>query len=232
MPWWSKTNIKVGESGRRAGAPWARVPFGSAPTSTAREMSRRFFSVYIMLAAGLGSSLAGCGSGASPASQPASTPPPTSATFAISSSAFSAGQPIPRAYTCDGGDRSPPLRWTDPPAGTRTLALIMDDPDAPGGTWVHWVLYNLPPTTRSLAESIPPEANGPDGSLQGRSSFNRTGYGGPCPPAGSTHHYYFRLYALDTDLGLPAEQTTAAQLQAAIDKHVLAYAELVGTYSK
>jgi Raf kinase inhibitor-like YbhB/YbcL family protein len=193
-------------------------------------MSRRFFSIYIPLAAALSVALAGCGSGASPT--PAAGPLPTSATFTISSSAFSGGRPIPRAYTCDGGDRSPPLQWSDPPAGSRSLALIVDDPDAPGGTWVHWVLYNLPPTTRSLAEAIPPEANGPDGSRQGRSSFNRSGYGGPCPPGGSAHRYFFRLYALDSNVDLPAEQTTAAQLQAAMDKHVLAYAELMGTYSR
>jgi Raf kinase inhibitor-like YbhB/YbcL family protein len=195
-------------------------------------MARRFFRVHALLLAGLAASLGGCSTGTSPSTGPApSSPPPTMTTFTITSPEFASGKPVPRPYTCDGGDRSPPLRWSEPPTGTRSLTLIVDDPDAPGGTWVHWVLYNLPVTTRSLPEAVAVDANGPDGSRQGRNSFGRLGYGGPCPPAGSTHHYFFRLYALDIDANVPAE-ATAGQLQSAMDKHILAYAELVGTYTK
>jgi Raf kinase inhibitor-like YbhB/YbcL family protein len=185
-----------------------------------------------LLVACLVTGLSGCGAGATPTAGPASSSPlPTNSNFTITSPEFASGKPVPRKYTCDGGDSSPPLRWGEPPAGTRSLALIVDDPDAPGGTWVHWVLYNLPVTTRSLPEAVAQDPNGPDGSRQGRNSFGRSGYGGPCPPGGSTHHYFFRLYALDTEANPPAE-ATADQLQSAMDKHILAYAELVGTYSK
>ncbi|RIH89443.1 YbhB/YbcL family Raf kinase inhibitor-like protein [Calidithermus roseus] len=139
--------------------------------------------------------------------------------FALSSSAFAQGKPIPAKYTCDGLDISPPLAWSDAPRGTQSFALIMDDPDAPAGTWVHWVLFNLPAQTHQLAEKAVQ-------GVQGRNSWGRLGYGGPCPPSG-THRYFFRLYALDTLLQLPAG-ATKEQVLRAMQGHVLAQAELMG----
>jgi Raf kinase inhibitor-like YbhB/YbcL family protein len=150
--------------------------------------------------------------------------------FVLSSTAFSGGEPIPVAHSCRGADASPPLAWTEPPADTRSFALIVDDPDAPAGTWVHWVIFNIPPGTRGLRESAPAEATLFDGSLQGKNSSGGLGYQGPCPPAG-THRYFFRLYALDAVLGLGSGVSKAAVLQA-MDGHVLGQAELMGTFSK
>ena len=147
-------------------------------------------------------------------------------TFELTSSAFSGGQQIPAKYTCDGEDISPPLQWSEPPAGTQSLALIMDDPDAPVGTWDHWLLFNLPASSRSLPE----QAGMPAGSAAGKNSWGRTGYGGPCPPRG-THRYFFKLYALDTTLALPAG-TNKSQLLQAMAGHILAQTELMGTYSR
>ena len=150
--------------------------------------------------------------------------------FALTSTAFNEGQAIPSVYTCEGKDISPPLAWTAPPAGTKSLALISDDPDAPMGTWVHWVLYNLPPSVRRFPEAFPTDGELPDGTLQGRTDFGRTGYGGPCPPSG-THRYFFKLYALDTMLSF-ARGVTAKDLKAAMRGHVLAEARLMGTYRR
>ncbi len=147
-------------------------------------------------------------------------------TFTITSSAFGHSAAIPVKYTCDGADVSPPLQWSDPPAGTLSLALIVDDPDAPVGTWDHWILFNLPADTRAL----PAQATPPGGSLDGKNSWGRTGYGGPCPPSG-THRYFFKLYALDTMLDLPAGANKAALLEA-MEGHILAQAEMMGTYSR
>jgi Raf kinase inhibitor-like YbhB/YbcL family protein len=152
----------------------------------------------------------------------------------ISSSAFSQGGEIPSVYTCQGKDVSPPLAWSDVPAGTRTLVLIVDDPDAPDPkapkmTWVHWVLYNLLPDTRGLLEAVAPAAL-PSGTKDGLNDWQKTGYGGPCPPIGR-HRYFFKLYALDAvlpDLGTP---TKAALLQA-MEGHILDQAVLMGTYEK
>jgi len=148
----------------------------------------------------------------------------------LSSPAFDAGQAIPLTYSCRGRDISPALEWSDPPAGTQSFALIMDDPDAPVGTWDHWVLYNIPASTRRLAEAIPPEASLSDGSLHGKNSWGRLGYGGPCPPSG-THRYFFRLYALDTTLPL-ASGASKKQVLEAMKGHILGQAELMGTFSK
>ncbi len=150
-------------------------------------------------------------------------------TFSFSSPAFGHGQPIPAVYTCKGRDISPPLTWSDLPQGTKSLALIMDDPDAPIGTWVHWVIYNIPSTRTGLEEAIPSEERLADGSLQGKNSWRRIGYGGPCPPSG-THRYYFRLYALDSMLSL-APGATKEQLLQAMQGHILAEAEWMGTFS-
>ncbi len=148
----------------------------------------------------------------------------------VTSSAFQPGGTIPSLYTCDDKNISPPLSWTDPPEGTKSFALISDDPDAPMGTWVHWVLYNLPASARKLAEALPADAQLPDGTRQGTTDFGRTGYGGPCPPSG-THRYFFRLSALDSVLALEPGATTR-ELEAAMPGHILAQAELMGTYKR
>jgi len=148
----------------------------------------------------------------------------------LTSSAFQEGGSIPSLYTCDGKDISPPLRWSGTPAGTKSLALIVDDPDAPAGTWVHWVLWNLPVADGELAEGItagPPLASG---ALQGKNDFGQIGYGGPCPPYG-THRYFFNLYALDSTLPLKAG-ATKSKLEAAMKGHVLAQATCMGVYRR
>lgn len=151
--------------------------------------------------------------------------------FQISSPAFQSGEKIPVKYTCDGPDVSPPLQWTPPPEGTKSLVLISDDPDAPAGTWVHWVLYGLSPETTSLPENVPKQKEVLGGARQGVNDFGRIGYGGPCPPRGAPHRYFFKLYAVDipTDLepGL-----TKRQILDAIKGHVLAETQLMGTYQR
>jgi Raf kinase inhibitor-like YbhB/YbcL family protein len=149
----------------------------------------------------------------------------------LKSSAFQPGSEISRAYTCDGRDVSPPLRWDDPPAGSRAYALICDDPDAPMGTWVHWVIYNIPAAARELSEGFPPREKSPDGTLQGQNDFGRIGYGGPCPPRGKPHRYFFRLYVLDAAPALGPGATKKALLKA-MEGHILAQAELMGTYKR
>lgn len=148
----------------------------------------------------------------------------------LSSSAFVEGGLIPKTYTCDGVDISPPLSWSDVPAGAKSLALICDDPDAPVGTWVHWVAFNLPPTVTGLPEGLRAEKQLPAGGVQGTNSWKRVGYGGPCPPSG-VHRYFFKLYALDTTLSL-GNQATAKELLAAMKGHVLAEAETMGRYKR
>jgi hypothetical protein len=150
--------------------------------------------------------------------------------FTLTSTAFSEGEMIPKKYTCDDADISPPLAWAGAPEGTRSFALISDDPDAPGGTWVHWVMYNLPPATLELPEHLPASDTLSSGARQGISDFDRFGYGGPCPPSG-THRYFFKLYALDTALKLQG-RVTKADLEKAMDGHVLAETQLMGKYSR
>ena len=153
----------------------------------------------------------------------------------LSSAAFKPHQPIPRKHTCEGDDVSPPLAWTGLPAGTAALALIMDDPDAPPGTWVHWVIYDLPGTLKGLAEGVPKDETLESGARQGRAwgveEFSKIGYGGPCPPPGKPHRYVFKLYALDRKLGLAAG-ATKPELLKAMKGRVLAQAELIGTYKR
>ena len=148
----------------------------------------------------------------------------------LRSSAFAQGQPIPAKYTCDGRNISPPLEWDAGPIGTASYALIMDDPDAPGGTWVHWVAWNI--TSTSLPEEASDQVtSAPLGTLRhGTNSWDRIGYGGPCPPSG-THRYFFRVYALNVELALGPETTKAAIL-VAIEGHTLARGELMGTYTR
>ncbi len=148
----------------------------------------------------------------------------------IISSAFQEGDMIPLKYTCDGQDISPPLEWSDIPAGTRTYVLISDDPDAPSGTWVHWVVYNIPAGVTKLDENVKQEKEFPNGMRQGSNDWPKIGYGGPCPPSG-THRYYFKLYALDTVLDIKPG-ATKAQVMAAMKGHILAEAKLMGKYSR
>ena len=155
-------------------------------------------------------------------------------TLSLQSASFSQNGEIPAKFTCEGQDVSPALSWSGVPAGTKSLALIVDDPDAPDPkapkmTWVHWVLYDIPAAAKGLPEAVAPSAL-PTGTREGTNDWKRTGYGGPCPPIGR-HRYFHKLYALDTvlgDLGTP----TKAALEKAMEGHVLAKIELVGTYQK
>ena len=149
----------------------------------------------------------------------------------LSSPAFLDGQPIPRKYTCEGADVSPPLTWSVPPAGTRGLALISDDPDAPAGTWVHWVIYDLPGVSKGVPEGIPSSATLGDGARQGKNSWGNTGYGGPSPPPGAPHRYFFRLYALRTPLNAPAG-LEAKEVEALARPKSIELAEFMGTYGR
>jgi len=148
----------------------------------------------------------------------------------LKSSAFATGGMIPTKYTCDGPDVSPPLSWSDVPAAAKSLALIADDPDAPMGTWVHWVAWNIPPNARGLEEGVPKKDSLPNGMKQGTTDFRSVGYGGPCPPSG-THRYFFKLYALDTSLNLPPS-TTKKDLEKALQGHLLQQVELIGKYAR
>ncbi len=149
----------------------------------------------------------------------------------LTSPAFAEGDSIPTQYTADGKDVSPPLRWGEVPKTARSLALICDDPDAPRGVWVHWVLYNLPADARELPEGLPADKTLPSGARQGTNDFGSIGYGGPSPPRGKPHRYFFKLYALDTPLDLAAG-ATKADLVAAMKGHVLAEGELMGRYGR
>lgn len=148
----------------------------------------------------------------------------------ISSSAFQEGEAIPPRYSCDGDGVSPPLTWSGVPEGAKSLALICDDPDAPMGTFVHWVLYNIPPATQSLPEHVPPQPGVKGVGEQGVNGARKHGYIGPCPPGG-THRYYFHLYALDTSLELSGE-VTAKKAQQAMHGHILAEGQLMGRYTR
>lgn len=150
--------------------------------------------------------------------------------FELKSSAFVSGSMIPSVYTCEGKNISPPLAWSGAPVGTKSFVLICDDPDAPLSTWVHWVYYNIPATITSFPEDVDKTERPALGGIQGKNSFRDFGYGGPCPPQG-THRYIFKLYALDGMLALPSGAKKEDVLKA-MDKHVLAYAELVGRYKK
>jgi len=189
----------------------------------------------ITLAFGL-ALLAGCGSkteSSKPTSQP-TTPgePIAQKTFALRSETFRNGETIPadfRHTDVGGKNQSPPLEWTDPPSGTRAFALVCVDPDAPGGEFVHWVLYNLPGELRKLERNLGRDATLANGALQGKNDFDEIGYDGPAPPPGKPHRYIFRLFALDRKLDLPPK-ATREQLEKAMQGHILAQAELIGVY--
>lgn len=148
----------------------------------------------------------------------------------ITSSAFEEGGLIPAKYTCDGADISPPLRWDAVPEGTKSIALISDDPDAPMGTWVHWVLFNMSAETKELAENVPADKILPSGARQGTTDFGRVGYGGPCPPSG-THRYFFKIYALDAELDLAAG-ARKPDLVKAMEGHIIGQGQLIGKYKR
>lgn len=149
----------------------------------------------------------------------------------ITSRAFDDGEPIPRVHTCDAEDRSPPLQWRDAPSGTSGFALVVDDPDAPAGTWVHWVVYRIPAGWTELPEGTDASDLSGEGILEGENDFGDVGYGGPCPPPGRPHRYVFTLYALDAHPDLEPG-ASKAELLAAIEGHVLERARLVGTYRR
>ena len=147
----------------------------------------------------------------------------------VTSTAFTEGEAIPRQYTCDGVNISPPLEWTPTP-GAKTLAIVCDDPDAPAGTWTHWLVYNLPGATMGLVENMPAQEKVGGGGMQGSNGFGKIGYGGPCPPKG-THRYFFKVYALDSELPLKPG-ATKDQLMKAMEGHVIAQGQLAGLYSR
>jgi Raf kinase inhibitor-like YbhB/YbcL family protein len=151
--------------------------------------------------------------------------------FTISSTAFQNGSDIPKKFTCEGADVSPPLSWTGAPRGTQTFALIADDPDAPAGTWTHWVIYDLPANVTELQENVSKVDKLPNDARQGRNDFRKLGYGGPCPPPGKPHRYFFKLYALDGKLNL-VPGASKQEVEQAIQGHVLARAEFMGKYSR
>jgi len=148
----------------------------------------------------------------------------------VTSTAFKEGGMIPKRYTCDGDDVSPDLSWSGVPEGTRTLALICDDPDAPMGTWVHWVLFDIPPDVTSLPEAVPPQKILSNGARHGKNDFRKFGYGGPCPPGG-THRYYFKLYALNSAINLEVGIAKSKLLEA-MKGHILAEGQLMGKYRR
>lgn len=195
-------------------------------------MGRRVFlrqSANLLRLTGVG--LVSCRTNSNPS--PTSMQLPTKSvgkTMKLESTAFTANEMIPFLYTCDGQDISPELHWNTPPTGTQSLALIVDDPDAPSGIFVHWVLYDIPPETRHLPQAVTASSTLPNGGTQGKNDFGNLGYGGPCPPS-DVHRYFFKLYALDRELGLTSG-ATKAQLEAAMDGHILASAELIGRYAR
>ncbi len=161
--------------------------------------------------------------------QPIATRKAATPQITVTSTAFKEGQPIPRQYTCQGINISPPLEWTPTPQ-SKTIAILGNDPDARDGEWTHWLVYNLPAATMGLIENMPSQTKVVGGGMQGKNDFGKIGYGGPCPPSG-THRYYFKVYALDTELTLkPA--ATKDELLKAMEGHILAQGQLMGTYSR
>ena len=151
--------------------------------------------------------------------------------FSISSTSFPNGGDIPKKFTCDGADVSPELSWTGPPAGTQSFALIADDPDAPSGTWTHWVLFDLAPDTNNLAESVSKIDELPGGERQGRNDFRKICYNGPCPPPGKPHRYFYKLYALDAKLDLKPG-SSKQEVEQAMEGRILGKAQWMGKYQR
>jgi len=172
----------------------------------------------------------GCAGRQQKIAQPASTPKEDKAEIKLASAAFKDGQQIPGPYSCDGVNISPPLEWSGVPKTATTVAITVDDPDAPSGTFVHWVLYNLPVENIGLVENVPASENLKAGGFQGKNDFGKFGYGGPCPPSG-THRYFFKIYALDGELPLKAG-ATKAELIKAMEGHLVLQGQLMGTYRR
>lgn len=191
-------------------------------------MQTRTFALTILLSL----ALPGCRTGPQPhpPQLSANQSPDQKSEIKVTSAAFKEGQPIPRAYTCAGVNVSPPLEWSGVPKAAKTIAIIVDDPDAPSGTWVHWVLYNVPADNIGFVENVPATETLKAGGFQGKNDFDKIGYGGPCPPSG-THRYFFKLYAVDAELPLKAA-ATKAELEKALEGHVVAQGQLIGTYSR
>jgi len=162
---------------------------------------------------------------------PASSITEQTMSFTLSSPSFTNGGTIEKKFTCDGADASPQLKWTEPPDGTKSFALLVDDPDAPVGNWNHWTMWNLPANLRTLPEGVSQAANLPDGSKQGLNDFRKPGYNGPCPPPGKPHRYYFKLFALDAKLELRTG-SGKKDAEAAMKGHILAQAEWMGKYGR
>jgi len=199
------------------------------------ERQRTCMLVFVVVGAILGGAMVGCrGSDVTPSSPSFQVPEGEGyMSWVLTSSAFEGGRSIPSRYTCDGENTSPPLSWTEPPEGTAELVLVCNDPDAPMGNWIHWVLYALPVDQGSLPPAVP-NADvllNIGGAKQGENTSGGIGYTGPCPPPGPIHHYHFRLYALDTPTNLEPG-ATADELREATNGHVLAQTELVGLYSR
>jgi Raf kinase inhibitor-like YbhB/YbcL family protein len=200
-----------------------------APATNTSNPSGLLFQIFLLLVLLLMAPfVAGCRSDDPPPSHPASTA--GSAALTLSSTSLQDGK-FPTEFTCDGDDNSPPLAWTTPSAATKSLVLTVTDPDAPSGTFTHWVLYNLPADSHGLPANVPKQDQLSDGSRQGRNDFGKIGYGGPCGPHGSAHRYFFDLFALDTKLDLPAG-ATRAQVEDAINTHVLARGKFMARYSR
>ncbi len=180
----------------------------------------------------LGLAMIGCAQGPHPPTQlpGSSAANQNKPEIKLTSTAFKDGESIPRPYTCDGINISPSLEWSGVPKTAKTIAIVCDDPDAPGGTWVHWVLYNLPAENIGLVENLPATENLKAGGFQGKNDFGKIGYGGPCPPSG-THRYFFRVYAIDSELPLKAG-ATKAELVKAMEGHTLVQGQLMGTYRR
>jgi Raf kinase inhibitor-like YbhB/YbcL family protein len=151
--------------------------------------------------------------------------------FALQTNAFSPGGTIPKKYTCDASDVSPELTWSGAPAGTQAFALIVDDPDAPAGTWTHWIAWDIPASATKLPEGLPKDETLADGTRQGKNDFKRIGYNGPCPPPGKPHRYFFKLYALGSKLEVKAG-ASRSELESAMKGHVLGQAEVMGKYGR
>ena len=189
-------------------------------TNSHRWRYRTVCLALLLIATGLA---AGCG--------PEEPPPnPDEIWLQVHSTAFQEVEIIPAKYTCDGDDISPQIGWQEPPAGTQSLVLIVDDLNAPGGVFTHWVVYNMPPTRLELPEAVPTDSRLEDGTLQGRNDFNKIGYRGPCPPSG-THRYRFMVLALDTMLSLEAE-ASKKQVMEAMEGHILGRGIITAIYEK
>lgn len=174
-----------------------------------------------------------CAKSQQPVAQPHATPATQQqqkSEMKVTSDAFKDGEAIPRGYTCDGANISPPFEWSGVPKSAKTIAITTDDPDAPAGTWVHWVLYNLPADGLGVIENTPQTETLKGGGMQGKNDFMKIGYGGPCPPSG-THRYFFKFYALDSELPLKPG-ATKAELEKAMEGHIVGQAQLVGTYRR